>query len=104
METRDDIVRKISKQIKRWELLAKIIPIFYILIIGISLWHDWIAPKTAIYVSFGLFSAVSVIWWFWAINCIHILVQRLLAASTSLSEVKSDLNDIRKDIGDRYKR
>lgn len=89
--------KKIEKQVERWDLYAKIVPTFFLLVCFILLLFKIASFDTVFWVGMFAFAATAVTWWFWTIFTIRYLVRTLSRASQGLLEVSNELRDVRKD-------
>lgn len=91
---------KISKQIDLWDILARLVPTLFLVIISILYFLDLILIKTAFYIGIGGFAITAVTWWFWVIVTIRYLIKTLNRASSNLRKVNQDVIELAKDIED----
>jgi hypothetical protein len=88
---------KTLKQIRVWAWLAAVLPItglaaiFFIWVYAPTSWFD-----TAIVVGETTMFAVAVIWWWWAIFIVNRLVRQWDVTRTNVSEVLTEIQDIRR--------
>lgn len=89
---------KISLQVERWDLYARLTPTIFLIIAGILIITGVINFAQAFYVGLGLFAVTAVTWWFWTIYTIRHLVKTLHEASNGLQDVKNEFKHINKEI------
>ena len=89
---------RITKQVERWDLYARIVPTIFLIIAGILIVTGVINFAQAFYVGLGLFAVTAVTWWFWTIYTIRHLVKTLHEASNGLLDVKNEFKHINKEI------
>jgi hypothetical protein len=86
---------KIKRDVRWWDLYAKLSPILYITI-GLVLWYfgsvDW---QIIAGVGAGAFAMTAVTWWFWTVHTIGEIAQRTAKAETSVQSVLSEIREIK---------
>lgn len=92
-----DIPDKIKREVKWWDMYAKLSPLVY-LFIGFLLWRfgnmEW--PVVA-GIGAGAFAMTAVTWWFWTVHTIGAISDRTHRAEQTVQEVLHDIREI-KDI------
>ena len=90
-----EIPDKIKRQVRWWDLYAKLSPIAY-LIVGFLLWHNEIYDWHLIAgIGAGVFAMTAVTWWFWTVHTIGEIADRTHRAETSVQEVLYDIKQIK---------
>ena len=82
---------KISQQVERWDLYARLTPTAFLVFGALLLIFDIASQKTVIYIGLVGFSFTAVVWWWWAIFTIKYLVITLNRASKNLGEVNREV-------------
>ena len=92
-----EIPDKIKREVRWWDLYAKLSPIAYLLV-GFLLWNydvwDW---QVIAGIGAGVFAMTAVTWWFWTVHTIGEIADRTHKAESTVQEVLHDIRDI-KDI------
>ena len=90
-----EIPDKIKREVRWWDLYAKLSPIAY-LTVGFLLWHndvwDW---QVIAGIGAGVFAMTAVTWWFWTVHTIGEIADRTHRAETSVQEVLYDIKQIK---------
>ena len=90
-----EIPDKIKREVRWWDLYAKLSPIAYLLV-GFLLWHNEIYDWHVIAgVGAGVFAMTAVTWWFWTVHTIGEIADRTHRAETSVQEVLYDIKQIK---------
>lgn len=91
---------KIKRDVRWWDLYAKVSPILYI-IIGIVLWYfgsiDW---QIIAGIGAGAFAMTAVTWWFWTVHTIGTIADRTAKAELNVQTVLSEIRDIKNLVKD----
>jgi len=90
-----DIPQNIKRQVRIWDLYAKLSPIIFF-IIG-WLCHDsgMLTLQQIIWIGGGLFTLTAVCWWFWTVYTIGHITDRVHKAETGIQEVLGDLKVVK---------
>jgi hypothetical protein len=90
-----EIPDKIKREVRWWDLYAKLSPIAY-LTVGFLLWHndvwDW---HVIAGIGAGVFAMTAVTWWFWTVHTIGQIADRTHRAESTVQEVLHDIRDIK---------
>lgn len=90
-----EIPDKIKREVRWWDLYAKLSPIAY-LTVGFLLWHndvwDW---HVIAGIGAGVFAMTAVTWWFWTVHTIGQIADRTHKAESTVQEVLHDIRDIK---------
>lgn len=90
-----EIPDKIKREVRWWDLYAKLSPIAYLLV-GFLLWHNQIYDWHVIAgIGAGVFALTAVTWWFWTVHTIGEIADRTHRAETSVQEVLYDIKQIK---------
>jgi len=89
---------KIEAQVERWDMFARLVPTFFLLINVLLVATNVIDFKTAFWTGLGLFALTAVTWWFWTIYTIRLLVKTLTRASKNLGEVREEFKIVSKEV------
>jgi hypothetical protein len=91
---------KIKRDVRWWDLYAKVSPILYI-IIGVVLWYfgsmDW---QIIAGIGAGAFAMTAVTWWFWTVHTIGTIADRTAKAELNVQSVLSEIRDIKNLVKD----
>jgi Na+/pantothenate symporter len=85
---------KITQQVERWDLYARLTPTAFLVFGALLLIFDIASQQTVIYIGLVGFSFTAVVWWWWAIFTIKYLVTTLNRASKNLGEVNRDIKTV----------
>jgi len=90
-----EIPDKIKREVRWWDLYAKLSPIAYLLV-GFLLWHNEIYDWHVIAgIGAGVFAMTAVTWWFWTVHTIGEIADRTHRAEISVQEVLYDIKQIK---------
>lgn len=90
-----EIPDKIKREVRWWDLYAKLSPIAY-LTVGFLLWHNDIYDWHVIAgIGAGVFAMTAVTWWFWTVHTIGQIADRTHRAESTVQEVLHDIRDIK---------
>lgn len=90
-----EIPNRIRKQVEYWNLFAKLAPIAFV--VGGFFFYElnFCSLQTLLFVGAGLFAVTAVIWWFWTVNTIGFVSDRVHKAEEGIQDVLSDLKIIK---------
>ena len=95
-----EIPDKIKREVRWWDLYAKLSPIAYLLV-GFLLWNydvwDW---QVIAGIGAGVFAMTAVTWWFWTVHTIGEIADRTHKAENTVQEVLHDIRDIKEIVKD----
>ena len=95
-----EIPDKIKREVRWWDLYAKLSPIAYLLV-GFLLWNydvwDW---QVIAGIGAGVFAMTAVTWWFWTVHTIGEIADRTHKAESTVQEVLHDIRDIKEIVKD----
>ena len=95
-----EIPDKIKREVRWWDLYAKLSPIAYLLV-GFLLWNydvwDW---QVIAGIGAGVFAMTAVTWWFWTVHTIGEIADRTHRAESTVQEVLHDIRDIKEIVKD----
>jgi Na+/pantothenate symporter len=94
---------KITQQVERWDLYARLTPTAFLVFGALLLIFDIASQQTVIYIGLVGFSFTAVVWWWWAIFTIKYLVMVLNSASKGISEVAQEVKSVTDEIRDLRK-
>ena len=89
---------KISEQVERWDVYARLMPTVFLLVSIVLIVFDIIDFETAFYVGLAGFALTAVVWWWWAIFTIKYLVTTLNRASKNLNEVNREVISVTREL------
>ena len=92
--------RKITQQVARWDLYARLTPTAFLVSAALLLIFDIVSQRTVIFVGLVGFSFTAVVWWWWAIFTIRYLVTTLNRASKGLEDVTQEVKSVTSDLQD----
>tara|TARA_B110000503_G_scaffold15245_1_gene21208 strand:- start:2211 stop:2522 length:312 start_codon:yes stop_codon:yes gene_type:complete len=92
--------QKITKQVERWDLFARLTPTLFLVITMTLILFDLIKVEYAFYVGLTGFAVTAVTWWWWAIFTIRYLIITLSRASSTLTEVSDEIKIVKKELED----
>lgn len=92
--------RKITQQVERWDLYARLTPTAFLVSAALLLIFDIVSQRTVIFVGLVGFSFTAVVWWWWAIFTIRYLVTTLNRASKGLEDVTQEVKSVTSDLQD----
>jgi hypothetical protein len=87
--------KKISQQVERWDLIARLMPTSFLVVSLILVIFDLIDISQAFYIGIFGFTVTAVTWWWWAIFTIKYLITTLNRASTNLQEVNEEIKSVK---------
>ena len=91
---------KITKQVERWDLFARLTPTLFLATSLILVLFDVVPLDYAFYVGLTGFAVTAVSWWWWAIFTIRYLITILSRASTNLLDVNEEMTIVKKELQD----
>jgi hypothetical protein len=93
---------KIDNQVKIWKWLASILPLTALAVISLVyfLGTDTYL-KLAVIATVAGFMLASFVWWWWVIDKIKAWFKLIGETQTALKDIKEDIQEVRKDVGDR---
>jgi len=95
-----EIPDKIKREVRWWDLYAKLSPIAYLLV-GFLLWHfsiwEW---HVIVGIGAGAFAMTAVTWWFWTVHTIGEIADRTHRAESTTQEVLHDIKAIKELVKD----
>lgn len=93
---------KIDQQVKLWKWLASILPLtaLAVILLVYFLGTDTYL-KLAMITSVAGFMLASFVWWWWAIDKIKAWFKLIGETQSALTEIKDEIREVRKDVGDR---
>jgi|TARA_R110000796_G_scaffold89638_1_gene193222 hypothetical protein len=96
---KDDLKRaeQIEQQVERWDLLAKVVPTFFLIFCFVLLFFGFLEYHTIFYIGFAAFGITAVSWWFWTLFSIRFLVTLFKRATENLIEVGEELKTVKKE-------
>ena len=92
--------QKISHQVERWDLYARLTPTIFLAFAGLMLLLDIVSQQTVLYIGLLGFAFTAVVWWWWAIFTIKYLVTVLNRTSKELSDVTTEIKSVSEEIQD----
>jgi len=90
-----EIPDKIRRQVKWWDLYAKVMPILYLLIGAVVYYAGMAELENLLWVGFGVLIITAVLWWFWTVNVIGEISERTNKAENGIQEVLHDIKQIK---------
>jgi hypothetical protein len=90
-------LRKIERQVERWDMFAKLSPTFFLLAAFAILVFDHSYFEILFIVGVIFFGITTVVWWFWTIFNIRYLTRVFRRASNGLVEVTEELRQIKNE-------
>ena len=100
IESDQKALEKIERQFKRWDFLAKFLPVVFLLISFLFLIFDLAYFDILFLIGTVFFTITTVVWWFWTIFNIRFLARLFRKTTNNLIEVADDLKSIKKEYQD----
>jgi hypothetical protein len=92
--------QKITKQVERWDLFARLTPTLFLLTTMTLILFDVVKVEYAFYIGLTGFAITAVTWWWWAIFTIRYLIITLSRASATLTEVNVEVEEVKKELAE----
>lgn len=90
-----DIPNRIKKEVRYWNLFAKLAP-FVFAGVGLMCYKmDMLELSDILVVAGIMFAVTAVVWWFWTVNTIGHISDRVHKAEDGIQDVLTDLKVIR---------
>ena len=90
----------VKKKVERWDMFAKAEPASLLLLKITLVVFNYVDFTNAFWITMALGSIISCIWWVWTITTIRLVKTTLQSAEDSLLDVRSDVNELVKDVKD----
>lgn len=91
-----DIPQRIKKEVHLWNCFAKLAPVVALLV-GYILYNTGILDLETILITAAIiFAGTAVTWWFWTVNTIGHISDRVHKAENGVTEVLAEIRLIRK--------
>lgn len=92
-----DIPDKIKREVRWWDMYAKLSPILYIGVGLIFYYFEFFSWQVIAGIGAGAFALTAVTWWFWTVHTIGEIASRTEKSEHTVQEVLLDIREI-KDI------
>ena len=92
--------QKITKQVERWDLFARLTPTLFLLLTMTLILFDVVKVEYAFYIGLTGFAITAVTWWWWSIFTIRYLIITLSRASSTLTDVNDEIKIVKKELED----
>ena len=89
----------ILKQARLWQIYGAVTPISFVLIASGLAGIRYAHSTDILYASWGLLMFSAIIWWYWTIRVIVELVTTFQTIHTMVTELKTDIKDVKDDVG-----
>jgi hypothetical protein len=88
----------LEQQVLFWNKAAILVPTFFTFLLGIAYLLSLFALQTLFFIACGLYFFTAIIWWWWTMKSIHLLVSILKKTNIGITEVSTELRNIRKEL------
>lgn len=90
-----DIPDRIKKEVRYWNLYAKVSPFVFLTLALILHQSDAVPLDMIVYAGGMIFAITAVVWWFWTVSTIGHISQRVHKAESGVQDILTDLRIIK---------
>ena len=88
----------VKKAVARWDMFAKGVPAVILLLNFTLVFFNYVDIHNAFWITLILVSSISCVWWIWTVITVNLVSKTLNDAENNLSEVKTDIKEIVKEV------